>query len=249
CGHELCCKTFLLDFVPVTMKMAKNQGLGLDNNKISGMCGRLKCCLKYEDELYDQLRKTMPISGQPAIRKSDGAEGWVAGLNVLMQTVVLNVQGAREEIPVEEIEFDPKMNERQVRRWQKEMREGLRVAAEERARERQDRERAKADRQAARMAPSPASEGNDSDESANESNEGGEGEENKQRESRPRRGPRRSNRPSSERREGGGDESVSTQGDGGQRKKRRRRSRGGRGRKKPGGGGGNGPAPSGGGGE
>ncbi|MCA8940617.1 MAG: hypothetical protein KDB07_12445, partial [Planctomycetes bacterium] len=49
CGHELCCKTFLLDFVPVTMKMAKNQGLGLDNNKISGMCGRLKCCLKYED--------------------------------------------------------------------------------------------------------------------------------------------------------------------------------------------------------
>ena len=63
CGRTLCCSTFLGDFVPVSIKMAKDQGLSLNPTKISGLCGRLMCCLNYENDTYVALRKEMPDYG------------------------------------------------------------------------------------------------------------------------------------------------------------------------------------------
>jgi|GEM_PF-4271957 len=133
CGTELCCKTFLVDFVPVSMKMAKNQGGSLDNNKVSGMCGRLKCCLKYEDDLYTELRKTVPRYQQPVHVKVDGklVEGWACNVDVLNQIVKVQTDESREEFPASEVVFEP-MSERAVRNWQKEYRERRRREYEER---------------------------------------------------------------------------------------------------------------------
>jgi len=64
CGREYCCSTFLRDFLPVSIKMAKNQNLALNPAKLSGGCGRLLCCLTYEDETYKDIRKTMPKVGR-----------------------------------------------------------------------------------------------------------------------------------------------------------------------------------------
>jgi cell fate regulator YaaT (PSP1 superfamily) len=63
CGRELCCRTFLHDFAPVTIKMAKTQGLILNPQKVSGLCGRLLCCISYENNLYDELKNGMPKPG------------------------------------------------------------------------------------------------------------------------------------------------------------------------------------------
>ena len=72
CGRGLCCATWLSDFEPVSIKMAKNQNLSLNPTKISGVCGRLMCCLKYENEIYQELRKGMPDVGE----KIDTPEGF-----------------------------------------------------------------------------------------------------------------------------------------------------------------------------
>ncbi|MCK6439407.1 MAG: hypothetical protein L6Q71_04320 [Planctomycetes bacterium] len=117
CGEELCCKSFLIDFIPVSMKMAKNQDMSLDKSKVSGICGRLKCCLKYEDDLYTELRKTVPLQGQPV--KVDGKDGWVFAVNILNQMVTVDLNGTREDFPVSAITFD-RMAEREVRAFQRE---------------------------------------------------------------------------------------------------------------------------------
>src|SRR5690606_31916253 len=64
CGRELCCSTFLDNFEPVSIRMAKDQGLTLNPKKVSGMCGRLMCCLVYEQQLYRRMRTRLPRSGQ-----------------------------------------------------------------------------------------------------------------------------------------------------------------------------------------
>ncbi|MCL1999162.1 MAG: stage 0 sporulation family protein [Turicibacter sp.] len=84
CGCSLCCSTFLEEFHPVSLKMAKEQGLSLNPTKISGACGRLMCCLKYEEETYAQLGKNMPSIGS-CVRTPDG-DGEVVSLNILRQT-------------------------------------------------------------------------------------------------------------------------------------------------------------------
>ncbi len=71
CGKSLCCSTWLSDFEPVSIKMAKVQNLSLNPNKISGICGRLMCCLKYENEVYMELRKGLPDNGEK-VRTKDG---------------------------------------------------------------------------------------------------------------------------------------------------------------------------------
>ncbi len=85
CGRPLCCSTFLGKFVPVSIKMAKDQGLSLNTSKISGLCGRLLCCLNYEDEMYEELKKDMPDYGDE-IDTPDGL-GKVIGLNVISQVI------------------------------------------------------------------------------------------------------------------------------------------------------------------
>lgn len=97
CGRALCCSTFLGDFIPVSIKMAKDQGLSLNPTKISGLCGRLMCCLKYENDEYEQAKKEMPDYGKE-IMTPDG-KGRVIGLNLLSRVVKVRLVG--RETPVE----------------------------------------------------------------------------------------------------------------------------------------------------
>ncbi len=89
CGLPICCGTFLGDFQPVSIKMAKEQNLSLNPTKISGVCGRLMCCLKFEDEHYVSTRKRMPKIGKD-VETPDGF-GTVVDLNVLKETISVRV--------------------------------------------------------------------------------------------------------------------------------------------------------------
>lgn len=108
CGRPLCCHSYLSDFIPVSIKMAKEQNLSLNPTKISGMCGRLMCCLKNEQETYEELNRTLPTVGDAVICPG-GFKGEVNGVNVLRQTVrVLVEDGDNKEIkefPASEIHF------------------------------------------------------------------------------------------------------------------------------------------------
>ncbi len=110
CGRELCCKSYLSDFVPVSIKMAKEQNLSLNPTKISGVCGRLMCCLKNEQETYEYLNSRMPNVGDIVVSK-DGTKGEVKSLNVLRQYVKVLVENGDEkemrEFSVDDIKFTP----------------------------------------------------------------------------------------------------------------------------------------------
>ena len=97
CGRPLCCATFLGDFQPVSIKMAKEQSLSLNPTKISGICGRLMCCLKYEEDVYEELNKNLPNVGD-IISTTDGT-GEILSTNVLMQTVKAAVRKKENDPP------------------------------------------------------------------------------------------------------------------------------------------------------
>lgn len=102
CGQELCCRTFLNELEPVTMKMAKNQKTTMDPGKISGRCGRLMCCLKYEDEMYLQLKQKLPKRN--ARVQTPKGEGDVIDVNVLAQEVTVELASrARIKVKIEDI--------------------------------------------------------------------------------------------------------------------------------------------------
>ena len=103
CGRPLCCATFLGDFQPVSIKMAKEQSLSLNPTKISGICGRLMCCLKYEEDVYEELNKKMPSVGD-IISTVDGT-GEILSTNVLMKTVKAAVRKKENDPPT--IDFYP----------------------------------------------------------------------------------------------------------------------------------------------
>ena len=86
CGRPLCCHTWMSDFIPVSIKMAKEQNLSLNPGKISGVCGRLMCCLKNEAETYEELNRSLPKVGDE-VQGKDGLSGLVESVNVLRQTV------------------------------------------------------------------------------------------------------------------------------------------------------------------
>ena len=91
CGRPLCCHHFLGDFMPVSIKMAKDQRLSLNPAKISGVCGRLMCCLKYENDEYEQAKKEMPDVGQTVM--TDEGTGVVVDVNLLMRTLKVKLSG------------------------------------------------------------------------------------------------------------------------------------------------------------
>ncbi|MHA6252926.1 PSP1 domain-containing protein [Oceanobacillus sp. CAU 1775] len=97
CGRMLCCSTFLGDFEPVSIKMAKDQNLSLNPAKISGLCGRLMCCLKYENDHYEEAKREMPDYGQTII--TPHGKGRVSGLNILEK--VVHIELAKEERTIE----------------------------------------------------------------------------------------------------------------------------------------------------
>ena len=89
CGRELCCCSFLTDFVPVSIKMAKEQSLSMNPAKISGACGRLMCCLKYEQEAYEDAHSRLPRPGH--IVMTAQGQGMVEGVNLLKETVTVRL--------------------------------------------------------------------------------------------------------------------------------------------------------------
>ena len=107
CGRELCCSSWIREMKPVSMKMAKNQKSTLDPSKISGVCGRLLCCLRYEDEVYTELRRELPKRGKRVRIQSTGATGMVLHQEVLAsQCVVLLDRGGTATIPGSDLELD-----------------------------------------------------------------------------------------------------------------------------------------------
>ncbi|MCM8758001.1 MAG: stage 0 sporulation family protein [Candidatus Omnitrophica bacterium] len=94
CGRNLCCATFLKDFEPVTMKMAKEEGLPLNPAKISGLCGRLMCCLAYEYSVYKSLSKGLPKEGE-RIHTKDG-KGKVINVNVFKRKVLVELEDGKQ---------------------------------------------------------------------------------------------------------------------------------------------------------
>ncbi len=108
CGRPLCCHTHLSDFIPVSIKMAKEQNLSLNPTKISGVCGRLMCCLKHEEDTYEELNRRLPGIGD-FVTTEDGLKGQVQSVNVLRQLVkvVVDKEDEKEilEYPVEELRF------------------------------------------------------------------------------------------------------------------------------------------------
>ena len=104
CGREFCCSSFLREFVPVSIKMAKNQNLALNPSKVSGGCGRLLCCLTYEDETYKDLRQKLLPKGA-RVRLSDGSFGDVIKGDILNQVMLLEMDsGEQRSVPISELE-------------------------------------------------------------------------------------------------------------------------------------------------
>ena len=111
CGRQLCCNTFLPEFAPVSIKMAKEQNLSLNPTKISGVCGRLMCCLKNEEETYEYLNSKLPGVGD-FVTTDDGLKGEVTSVNVLRQLVKVTVEMGDEkelrEYKPEQLRFKPR---------------------------------------------------------------------------------------------------------------------------------------------
>lgn len=108
CGKEFCCATFLNDFQSVSIKMAKDQQLSLNPTKLSGACGRLMCCLKYEQDTYKDILRKMPKVGETV--RVNGEEGTVTGRNVLKEKLEVDIKdessenSERRQVDISEIE-------------------------------------------------------------------------------------------------------------------------------------------------
>mgnify|MGYP003289788527 CR=1 FL=1 len=118
CGRALCCHTYLSEFIPVSIKMAKEQNLSLNPTKISGVCGRLMCCLKNEEEAYEELNSHLPSVGE-FVTTSDGLRGEVQSTSVLKQLVkvIVTLDNDEKEIreyKATELKFKPRRRPERV---------------------------------------------------------------------------------------------------------------------------------------
>ena len=118
CGRPLCCASYLSEFIPVSIKMAKEQNLSLNPTKISGVCGRLMCCLKYEEETYEELNSKLPNVGD-YVTTDDGLKGEVHSVSILRQMVkvIVTINNDEKEIrdyKVDQLKFRPKRRRERV---------------------------------------------------------------------------------------------------------------------------------------
>ncbi|MBR4807925.1 MAG: stage 0 sporulation family protein [Lachnospiraceae bacterium] len=124
CGRPLCCNTHLSEFIPVSIKMAKEQNLSLNPTQISGVCGRLMCCLKHEADTYEYLNSKLPDVGD-FVKTFDGMKGEVASVNVLRQTVKLlvdiNDEKELKEYKIEELKYKPHKKKDKIKLSEEEM--------------------------------------------------------------------------------------------------------------------------------
>jgi len=150
CGRPLCCHSYLSDFIPVSIKMAKEQNLSLNPTKISGVCGRLMCCLKNEEETYEELNRRLPGIGD-FVTTEDGLKGEVQSVNVLRQTVkvVVDVNDEKEirDYEVDKLRFKRRHNKKErlelskeeLRELERLEKEEIQVDSEAQSERRQDR--------------------------------------------------------------------------------------------------------------
>ena len=126
CGRQLCCHSHLSEFVPVSIKMAKEQNLSLNPTKISGVCGRLMCCLKHEEETYEELNRNLPNVGD-FVNCSDGVKGEVHSVNVLRQLVkvIVEINDEKEirEYRADQLRFKRRFKKEKIDVQDKELRE------------------------------------------------------------------------------------------------------------------------------
>lgn len=126
CGRPLCCHTHLSEFAPVSIKMAKEQNLSLNPTKISGVCGRLMCCLKNEEETYEELNSRLPGVGD-FVTTDDNLKGEVQSVNVLRQLVkvivTLNDEKEIREYKVSQLRFKPKKKKEKIELTDEELRQ------------------------------------------------------------------------------------------------------------------------------
>ena len=127
CGRPLCCHTYLSEFAPVSIKMAKEQNLSLNPTKISGVCGRLMCCLTNEEETYEELNSRLPAIGD-TVTTNEGLKGEVQSVSVLRQLVkvVVTLENDEKEIreyKVDELKFRPRKRKNDVSLSKEEMKE------------------------------------------------------------------------------------------------------------------------------
>lgn len=134
CGRPLCCHSYLSEFIPVSIKMAKEQNLSLNPTKISGVCGRLMCCLKNEEETYEYLNKKLPNIGD-VVSTDDGLKGEVQSVSVLRQTVKVLVtvddEKVLREYKVQELKFKRRNKKEKLNVSEKELKELERLEKEE----------------------------------------------------------------------------------------------------------------------
>ncbi len=126
CGRPLCCHTYLLEFAPVSIKMAKEQNLSLNPTKISGVCGRLMCCLNNEENIYEELNRKLPNMGD-FVTTDDGLKGEVHSVNILRQLVkvLVEVNDEKElkEYKVEQLRFKRRHKNRKEHASSEELKE------------------------------------------------------------------------------------------------------------------------------
>ena len=124
CGRPLCCHTYLSEFVPVSIKMAKEQNLSLNPTTISGVCGRLMCCLKNEEETYEELNRKLPNTGD-RVTTPEGLKGEVQSVNVLRQLVkvIVDVEDEKEirEYQASELKFKSRQKKEKLKLTEEEM--------------------------------------------------------------------------------------------------------------------------------
>ncbi len=134
CGRPLCCHSYLSEFIPVSIKMAKEQGLSLNPTKISGVCGRLMCCLKHEEDTYEELNKKLPNPGD-RVTTPEGDEGEVHSVSVLRQQVKVivneNDEKVIKEYAVEELKFKRRHRREKVELSPEELKELERLERED----------------------------------------------------------------------------------------------------------------------
>lgn len=134
CGRSLCCNTHLSEFVPVSIKMAKEQNLSLNPTKISGVCGRLMCCLKHEEDTYEELNRRLPNIGD-YVTAEDGMKGEVQSVSVLRQSVKVIVTKDDEkeihEYKVEQLKFKKKVKKEKIEITEKELKELEKLESQE----------------------------------------------------------------------------------------------------------------------
>jgi cell fate regulator YaaT (PSP1 superfamily) len=109
CGRQTCCTTFLNEFQPVSIKMAKNQNLSLNPNNISGICGKLLCCINYEDDQYKELREIMPK--MDSFVNTPEGKGRVTNINFILKQVTVNLKDSQHVYHISEIKFKQKASQ------------------------------------------------------------------------------------------------------------------------------------------